>query len=267
MAPTPTTDKQRKARLDAEVGTIRKQWQGHVRVALVYPNHYAVGMASLGFQTVYRQLNALAHLVCERAFLPDGENDAASLVSLESGRPLREFDALAFSISFENDYANVLTVLRKAGLPLPATCRGASLPLPLVLAGGVSCFLNPEPIAAFIDCFLLGEAETLLPPFFARFDPAADRRQFLLEAARDLPGVYVPEFYQEHYHPDGTLAAFTPLAAVPEKIQRVYSADLSEFTTDSTIVTPETGFDDAYLIEVSRGCPHVCGLWSCWYLF
>lgn len=267
MAPTTTTDKQRKARLDAEVGTIRKQWQGHVRVALVYPNHYAVGMASLGFQAVYRQLNALAHVVCERAFLPDGENDAAPLVSLESGRPLREFDALAFSISFENDYANVLTVLRKAGLPLPATCRGASLPLPLVLAGGVSCFLNPEPIAAFIDCFLLGEAETLLPPFFARFDPAADRRQFLLEAARDLPGVYVPEFYQEHYHPDGTLAAFTPLAAVPDKIQRVYSADLSEFTTDSAVVTPETGFDDAYLIEVSRGCPHGCRFCAAGYVY
>jgi hypothetical protein len=89
--------------------------------------------------------------------------------------------------------------------------------LPLVMAGGVSCFLNPEPIAAFIDCFLIGEAEALIAPFFTRFDPAADRRPFLLAAARDLPGVYVPAFYQDRYHADGTLAAMTPLEAMCRK--------------------------------------------------
>jgi radical SAM superfamily enzyme YgiQ (UPF0313 family) len=261
------TDKDRKARLDAETGTIRKPWQGHLHVALVYPNHYAVGMASLGFQTVYRQLNALSHVVCERAFLPENEDPGKPLVSLESGRPLGEFDALAFSISFENDYAHVLTILQKAGLPLPATCRGGSLPLPLILAGGVSCFLNPEPLAPFIDCFLLGEAEGLLAPFFTRFDPAADRRRFLLEVARDLPGVYVPAFYQEEYQADGTLAAFRPVEAVPEKIRRVYSADLAEFATHSTVVTPDTGFEDAYLIEVSRGCPHGCRFCAAGYIY
>ncbi len=263
----PAADKERKARLDAEIGTIRKPWQGHLRVVLVYPNHYAVGMASLGFQTVYRLLNSLPQVLCERAFLPEGEDHATPLVSLESGRPLAEFDALAFSISFENDYENVLTILQKAGLPLPATERGGSLPLPLILAGGVSCFLNPEPLAPFIDCFLLGEAEDLLAPFFQRFDPAGDRRRFLLAAARDLPGVYVPDFYQAAYRDDGTLAAFRPIDAVPEKIRRVYSTDLAGFATQSAVVTPQTGFDDAYLIEVSRGCPHGCRFCAAGYIY
>jgi radical SAM superfamily enzyme YgiQ (UPF0313 family) len=262
----PAVDKDRKDRLDAEIGTIRKPWQGHLRVALVYPNHYAVGMASLGFQTVYRRLNALPHVLCERAFLPETEAHAAPLVSLETGRSLAEFDAVAFSISFENDYAHVLTILQKAGLPLPATERGTS-PLPLIMAGGVSCFLNPEPLAPFIDCFLLGEAEALLVPFFERFDPAADRRRFLLAAARDLPGVYVPTFYQEAYQADGTLAAFRPVEDVPETIRRVYSPDLAEFATHSAVVTPDTGFEDAYLIEVSRGCPHGCRFCAAGYIY
>ncbi len=257
-------DKQRKARLDAEIGTIRKAWRDNVRVALVYPNHYEVGMASLGFQTVYRLLNEMDHVVCERAFLPE-PTDAGPVISFESGRPLREFDCLAFSISFENDYANVLTILEKAGLPLLAAQRSVSLPL--LIAGGVSCFLNPEPIAAFFDCFLLGEAEALLSPFFMRFDPQADREQFLLEAARDLPGVYVPHFYQDSYHQDGTLSAFAPLTAVPDKVRSVHAVDISRFTTESTVVTPHTSFENAHLIEVSRGCPHGCRFCAAGYVY
>lgn len=260
--------KQRKAMLDAEIGTLRKQWHQRTRVALVYPNHYEVGMASLGYQTVYRQLNDLAHVVCERAFLPAADQMDGPLLSMESGRPLRDFDCLAFSLSFENDYANVLTILRKAEIPLPATQRGeASLPLPLVMAGGVSCFLNPEPIAPFFDCFLIGEAEALLEPFFDRFEPAADRRRFLLEAARDLPGVYVPAFYQDHYHPDGTLAAMTPLQAVPETVRHVTARDITAFTTESAIITPRASFEDAHLIEVSRGCPHGCRFCAAGYIY
>lgn len=263
----PHMDKQRKARLDAETGTIRKPWKDRVRVALVYPNHYGVGMASLGFQTVYRQLNALEHVVCERAFLPEENGGAGPVVSLESGRPLKEFDCLAFSISFENDYANVLTILEKTGLPLLATSRGASLPLPLILAGGVSVFLNPEPIAPFFDCFLLGEAEALLPAFFARFDPSADRHQLLFAAARELTGVYVPSFYEARYQSDGPLAAFAPREDVPPLIHRVYAPDITTFSTESAIVAPQASFEDAYLIEVSRGCPHGCRFCAAGYLY
>jgi radical SAM superfamily enzyme YgiQ (UPF0313 family) len=263
-----SAEARRRARLDAEIGTLRKQWRDRIRVALVYPNHYGVGMASLGFQTVYRQLNALDHVVCERAFLPEADQHDAPLLSLESGRPLREFDCLAFSISFENDDAHVLTILEKAELPLSAMERGlVTPPLPLVLAGGVSCFLNPEPIAPFIDCFLIGEAESLIEPFFARFDPAAERRPFLLSAARELPGVYVPAFYEDRYHADGPLAARVPLEDVPEKTARVYAGDISGFATESVVVTPDTSFEDAHLIEVSRGCPHGCRFCAAGYVY
>jgi radical SAM superfamily enzyme YgiQ (UPF0313 family) len=259
-------ENQRKAWLDAEQGTIRKNWQGRTRVALVYPNTYAVGMGSLGFQTVYALLNAMDHVVCERVFLPESTHQKTpAAMSLESGRLLRDFDCVAFSLSFENDYPNVLTILNQAGLPLPAAERGDSLPL--ILAGGVTCFLNPEPIAPFLDCMIIGEAEAILPRFFTLFDPAVERSRMLGRLAQELTGVYVPSLYQPRYGSDGTLQSFTPLCAAPPKIRRVFASDIGRFTTESVIETPNTSFDDAHLIEVSRGCPHGCRFCSAGYVY
>ena len=179
--------------LASEHGTLRKPWAGRIRVALVYPNSYSVGMSNLGFQTVYRLLNALEGVVCERAFAPDAApSQNPPVVTLESGRPLNAFDVVAFSLSFENDTPTVLSLLRRAGLPLYSEDRGSVHPL--VMAGGVACFLNPEPLAPFIDLFMLGEAEEMLPAFFDAFDPGADRRELLLRLARNQPGLYVPAF-------------------------------------------------------------------------
>lgn len=259
------TDKLRGARLDAEIGTIRKRWHGRIRVALVYPNHYNVAMANLGFQAVYRLLNALDHVVCERVFLPEPEERDGPLVSLESGRRLVDFDCVAFSISFENDYPNVLTIFQKAALPLQTAQRSASLPL--IIAGGVAAFLNPEPLALFFDGFLLGEAETLIESFFSRFDPQFDRHSHLCELAQQVPGVYIPAFYKDEYTQYGTLSTFTAIEDVPDKVRRRYAPNIETTPTDSTIVTPHTGFDDAYLIEVSRGCPHGCRFCAAGYLY
>ena len=119
-----------------ESGTIRKSWKNRLRVALAYPNVYAVGMANLGFQTVYRLFNQAEHMVCERVFVPDRDmRPNEPVVSLESGRPLADFDIVAFSISFENDYQHLLTLLAQGGLPLRSQDRTARHPL--VLAGGV----------------------------------------------------------------------------------------------------------------------------------
>lgn len=256
----------RKSRLDAETGTIRKKWRGHLHVAVVYPNHYPVAMGSLGFLSIYRMLNAMDHVLCERAFLPDKKESAeAPIRTLESGRLLSEFDCIAFSISFENDYENVLTILNRAGLPLPSASRGASLPL--IMAGGVACFLNPEPLSLFFDCFLLGEAETLLSPFFTSFDSRTDRREMLLELARNVPGVYVPAFYTDAYNDDGTLQSLTPVEAVPERVERVYTPDLENWDTLSPVLTPDNSFDDAFLVEVSRGCPHGCRFCSAGFVY
>ena len=165
-------------RTDREVGTIWKRWNGKIKIALAYPNRYHVGMSNLGFQSVYQHLNNIENVLCERVFLQD-ENDpiGSRITTLESSRPLSAFDVVAFSISFENDYPNLLAILEQAGLPLRVEDRRP--PHPLVVAGGVACLLNPEPISEFIDCFLIGEAESLLPRFFEHFDPGADRLLWL----------------------------------------------------------------------------------------
>ena len=134
-----------KGRMATERGVIRKPAAGRIRVALVYPNAYHVGMSNLGFQTVYRLLNYIDHVVCERAFLPEQDGGKIRRVlTVESQTPIEDFDIIAFSISYENDAPAVLTILETARLPLSAAQRGAALPL--VLAGGVFCFLNPEPL-------------------------------------------------------------------------------------------------------------------------
>jgi radical SAM family uncharacterized protein len=249
-----------------ERGVIRKTVSGGLRVVLIYPHHYHVGMSNLGFQTVYRLINDIDPVVCERAFLPEQDGGKIRRVlTVESQTPIQDFDIIAFSISYENDAPAVLSILETAGLPLPAAQRGISLPL--VLAGGVLCFLNTEPLAPYIDAFLVGEAEALIPRFFDLFDPTRRKREMLLSLARDVPGVYVPAFYQPRYQADGTLAAMDPMADVPATVKRVMVPDLSHLPTASTILTPDTTFDDTYLIEVSRGCPHGCRFCSAGYVY
>ncbi|MEJ2284703.1 MAG: TIGR03960 family B12-binding radical SAM protein [Desulfobacterales bacterium] len=252
--------------IDAEIGTIRKSWRQKISIALVYPNRYPVGMSSLGYQTLYDLLNRMDHVVCERAFLPDSRRgESAQPLTVESGKPIASADIIAFSISFENDYPHLLTILDQAGIPLRSADRSAGHPL--VIAGGVACFLNPEPIAPFIDCFLLGEAEGILPRFFQVFEPGRDKKELLKELACQVPGAYVPALYQVRYQADGTLAEFEPLAGVPPKVGRVYLQDLNQNSTCSAVVTPHTTFDSSFLIEVGRGCPHGCRFCSAGFIY
>ena len=258
---TRTTHKFRKDITDSETGVIRKKWNRRIKVALVYPNTYHVGMSNLGFQAVYELINTFENVICERSFLPDngGSSKTERIITMESGNPISVFDLIAFSVSYENDYPNLLTILEKAKLPLESKDRG--IPHPLVIAGGVAFFLNPESLALFVDCFLIGEAEAVLPRFFDTISHdllAQDRRTCLYTLARDAPGVYVPSLYRVEYNSDGTLDAFEPTSDVPAKVERQYLKDLSHTPTCSTIITPDTIFDSTFLIEVSRGCPHGC---------
>jgi radical SAM superfamily enzyme YgiQ (UPF0313 family) len=159
-------------RLAKEKGAVTKDWGGRIRVALAYPNHYRIGMSNLGFLSVYRLLNERQDVVAERVFLPDTEaislqvEAGKGLLSMESLSPLAKFDLIAFSLSFENDYPNILKILRLGRIPLFSQERDEAHPL--IMAGGINTFLNPEPLASFFDFFLLGEAEPVLGGFIDR---------------------------------------------------------------------------------------------------
>src|SRR2546425_1906252 len=198
------------ALLAEEQGTVTKDWGGKISVALVYPNTYAVGMSNLGFQTIYRHLNAMPDVVCERVFMPEpadlDEMRRAQMTpfALESLRPLTDFHLVGFSVTYEGDYVNVLRLLAMAGIPLRASARRPHDPL--VLMGGVWAFSNPEPMAPFMDFVVVGEGEELVVELIAAYRAGYRDRARLLAALAGLDGGYVPERYEIGYGEDGTLA-------------------------------------------------------------
>src|SRR5690349_18901650 len=198
--------------LSKETGYIRKPHGDRLRVALVFPNTYWVGMSNLGFQTVYRLFNAEDDIVCERVFLPPKQELAELLarktppVTLESQTPIGEFDVIAFSVSFEWDYVNILTLLRLAGIPRYAAERTERDPL--IVIGGAVTFVNPEPLAPFADVIAAGEGEVLVPALGRAFAAAADRRELLRLLARER-GFYIPSFYEPQYGGNGALTWYS----------------------------------------------------------
>jgi len=254
-------------RLDKEQGWIKKDWGGRLRVALVYPHVYRVGMSNLGFQWVYHLFNSKDHVVAERAFLPDGHElslyrqAGSPLLSLESQRPLADFHLIAFSLSFENDYPNILNILELAGLPVLSSQR-ADL-FPLVAAGGMLTFLNPEPISSFFDFFVVGEAEpqldALIDILYEGIENAVSKVELLEGLAKKIPSVYVPEFYKVAYSETGVIKEFESLRpGIAEKIKVAKCAEQDLVIAWSPMKSPETEFSDMQLLELGRGCGRGC---------
>ncbi|MFO8088621.1 MAG: radical SAM protein [Desulfatiglandaceae bacterium] len=265
-----------RARLAGETGHIIKEHGGRLSVALVYANSYRLGMSNLGFQAVYRLLNSRPDVAAERVFLPEGAEmslyvrSGRPLLSLETSKPLYDFDVVAFSLSFEHDYLNVLKMLEMGRIMLLGVDRDADEPL--VTAGGVVTYLNPEPLADFIDVFIPGDAEVTLDPFvesvFAVWQGGGSRRDRLDRLAVSNPSVYVPSCYSPEYGPGGTLAAFRPLAAgVPEKIHVERAWGSSWPPACSTGMTRESEFSDMFLVETGRGCGRSCRFCAAGYVY
>ena len=230
---------------------------GRTGVCLAYPNRYALGMGNLGFQTVYRILATAPGHYCERAFLPEPSAARHRLLTLESRRPAAELDVFALSISFETDYLNVPAMLEAAALPLWSNDRDERHPL--VIAGGSAIFLNPEPIADFVDLFLIGEAEEMLPEFLAFLESARQRgisRRELLDEAPAIAGVYVPRHYQPRYDGPTIVGVDGPRAG--RGVERRLLEDLDRFPTTTQILADGVAFGDMFLVEASRGCQWGC---------
>src|SRR5215831_12419694 len=236
--------------LASEEGVVRKDWGGRVSVALVYPNTYAVGMSNLGFQTVYERLNALPDAVCERVFFP------------ESLRPLREFDIVGFSVTYEGDYINVLRLLRMAGIPVRTADRAPGDPL--VLMGGVCAFSNPEPLAPFMDAVAVGEGEELVGEIVAAYAESRaagtdDLRSRVIGRLALLSGIYVPAAYDVGYASDGSIESVTPIAAgVPSVVIKRRVRDVNRLETRSLLKTPKAEYGHMALLEVGKGCGRGC---------
>src|SRR5713226_1575250 len=236
-----------KRKLAAEDGWVLKRG-ADLRIALCYPNVYAVGMANLGFQAMYELFNRIPEVSCERVFLPDSirsprvskgssgydalPHDRASdttdeiseyerthtpLLSLESQTRVRDFDVVAFSISFETDYLNMARMMQMSGVPVWAKDRTRHDPL--IVMGGAASFLNPEPIAEFTDVIGVGEGEILGPNLIDTLLENDTKEETLLALARQGRGFYVPSLYDVSYNADETIAAYTPLAeGVPARV-------------------------------------------------
>lgn len=247
--------------LASEKGTQRKKWKGRLPVALIFPNRYGLGNSNLGFQLVYALVNSLPGFVCERFFYQDNQPP----VSLESGRPLRDFPILLCSLSFEQDFLNLLALFLAGGIEPLAEKRSANTSRfrpgqPLVIGGGVASFINPEPLAPFVDLFVVGEAEPILPQLMEHLAghlTVEEPEELLRKIVREYSGCYAPRFYTMHYGEGGILTRIEADPEAPTRVRRVV-LEKSQVAGHSKLLSPEAEFADLFLTELGRGCSRGC---------
>lgn len=244
---------------------IKDKTKVDIRLAFCFPDTYEIGMSNLGMSILYHTMNSLDFVWCERAFAPWGDmyeemNKAGlPLYALESGDSLKDFDALAFSIGYEMAYTTVLDMLNMAGIPLRREDRKGLLPL--VFAGG-SAAVNAEPMADFMDLFVIGEGEEMNNELLTLFHRAKlegwSKENFLIKAA-GIEGVYVPSLYDISYKADGTVESIRPKAGAPEKVTKriVIDLDNAPFPTNPIVPSTEVVHDRVNL-ELFRGCVRGC---------
>ncbi len=255
-----------KSILAKESGFVVKDAGGRLKFALVYPNFYRVGMSNLGLHIIYELLNARKDVSCERFFLPEPkilselERNNQPLLSLETQTPLNKFQVVGFSVSFEQDYFNVVKILR-LGKINPRASERTNFD-PILIAGGPCATFNPEPLSKIFDAFVIGEGEVILPPLIDILAEGNFSREELLKKISQVPGIYVPSLFSHVYNSDGTLEKII----APKKISRQWLKNLDEHPAHSVIITDDTEFN-MFLIETARGCGHHCRFCMAGYCF
>ncbi|RGF72547.1 TIGR03960 family B12-binding radical SAM protein [Ruminococcus sp. AF31-8BH] len=254
--------------IGGEVNSVMKNLDGiDVRVAFCFPDVYEIGMSNLGMMLLYNMFNKRPDVWCERVYSPWLDLDKLMreknipLFALESQDPIKDFDFLCITLGYEMCYTNVLQTLDLSQIPLKAADRDQSCP---IVIGGGACAYNPEPLAAFFDLFYIGEGETVYDALFdaykANKEAGGSREDFLLKAAQ-IPGIYVPAFYDVTYKEDGTIASFTPnRPGVPEKVQKQLIVDMDKgyCPIEKPVVPFIKATQDRVTLEIQRGCIRGC---------
>lgn len=244
---------------------IKNKDEVELRLAFCFPDTYEIGMSNLGMGILYSTMNELPYVWCERVYAPWGDmyeqmkQNGVALYALESGDPISEHDVLAFSIGYEMAYSTVLDMMDMAGIPIHSADRKTLLPL--VIAGGTAA-LNPEPMADFIDIFLLGEGEEMNNELLALLRTAKAEgwpKQAFLEKASQIGGVYVPSFYKPIYNDDFTINHFDVHPGAPEKVTKRIIADMNSVHFPLSPIVPSTEVvHDRVNLELFRGCVRGC---------
>lgn len=242
------------------------------KVAIVYPNTYFVGMSNLGLHIIYEEINLRNDSVCERIFLPEKKELEAydktktPLMSVETQRPMHQFDVVAFDVTFEMDYFHIPLMLCHGRVPIMGKDRTEFDPI--VIAGGPCATFNPEPFADFIDAFIIGEGEGIVSRVLDIIRDGKmeglDRHAILRQLA-DISGVYVPSLYVPIYSEDGEFKGYDIAEGVPKTIKRHF--EMLTSGGETVVATNYTEFGAMYIIEVARGCGRHCRFCMAGYCF
>lgn len=249
--------------IGGEVNSIRKDVNAEtLRIAFAFPDLYEIGMSYMGLQILYDILNKNEHIYCERVFAPSPDmeelmrEEKRKLFTLETFTPLDQMDMIGFTLQYELLYTNVLNMLELGGIPLYSSERDDSFPV--IIAGG-PCAYNPEPIADFIDVFLIGDGEELLEKVCIAKKEAETKREFY-EKIYKLDGVYIPSFYEPVYNEDGTIREIAKLNDnAPDRVKRAIISDIDNASFPENNIVPfiDTVHDRA-VVETFRGCTRGC---------